>query len=67
MLRAFVKEIVVYNDKIDIYYNYIDAKRPDDLEHQAFSFYTETIQFDIKNTEKSIHPYIFELTVNLFI
>ena len=22
MLRAFVKEIVVYNDKIDIYYNY---------------------------------------------
>lgn len=68
MIRAFIKEIIVYNDKIEIYYNYIDAKRPDDLEHQAFSFYTEAMIIDPKDFNIGGNgSYIFELTINLYL
>lgn len=41
MLRILIREIILYDDKIEIYYNYIDnKKRPDDDNHRAFSFYS---------------------------
>lgn len=39
MIDNFVKEVVLYNDKVEIYYNYIDKKLDGDNDHQAFSFY----------------------------
>ena len=41
MITLLVKKIRLFNDRIEIYYNYTDSKRPDD-DHQAFSFYTTT-------------------------
>ena len=41
MITLLVKKILLYNDRIEIYYNYTDTKRPDD-DHQAFSFYSTT-------------------------
>lgn len=41
MITLLIKQVILYNDKIEIYYNYTDTKRPDD-EHQAFLFYTTT-------------------------
>lgn len=39
MIDILVNRVILYNDKIEIYYNYIN-KRPDgDNNHQAFSFY----------------------------
>ena len=67
MLRAFVKEVIVYNDKIEIYYNYIDSKRPDDLEHQAFSFYQEKVIIDPRKYDLSSKSYIFDWNVILYI
>ena len=37
----FIKGIILYNDKIEIYYN-TDKKVPDDENRRAFSFYCET-------------------------
>ena len=42
MLDLLIKQIVFYDDKIEITYNYTDKGRPDD-EHQAFSFYTNSV------------------------
>ena len=67
MLKAFIKEIIVYNDKVEIYFNYIDSKRPDDLEHQAFSFYTETVIIDPTKYDKNSRGYIFDWKLILYI
>ena len=41
MIRLLINEIILYDDKVEVYYNFIDKKRPDDLEHQAFCIYSE--------------------------
>ena len=41
MIRLLVKEVILYDDKIEIYYNFIDKKGPGDLDHQAFCIYTQ--------------------------
>lgn len=40
MIKLLVHHIVLYDDKIEIYYNFTDTKKPDDFEHQAFLIYT---------------------------
>ena len=49
MIRLLVKEVILYDDKVEIYYNFIDKKRPDDLEHQAFCIYSEDCEIDPKD------------------
>lgn len=39
MIQLLIKNVVLYNDKIEIHFNYTELKRPDDEEHQVFSFY----------------------------
>ena len=47
MIRLLIKRIVLYDDKIEIYYNTTDRKRPDEEDtHQAFSFYTEKYTYE---------------------
>ncbi|MBQ7347611.1 MAG: recombinase family protein [Clostridia bacterium] len=49
MIRLLVKEIILYDDKVEIYYNFIDKKRPGDLDHQAFCIYSEDCDIDPKD------------------
>ena len=30
MIQLLIKQVVLYNDKIEIHFNYTDGKRPDD-------------------------------------
>lgn len=46
MIRLLVKKIVLFDDKIEIYYNMSERNRPDEDTHQAFSFYTEDFVYD---------------------
>ena len=45
MIFLFVKEIIVYNDKIEVYCNYTNRKNPDGSNHQDFCFYTDNVIF----------------------
>ena len=48
MLRLLIKRIVLYDDRIEVYYNTTERKRPDEEDtHQVFCFYTE--KFDYEN------------------
>ena len=67
MINLLVRKIILYDDKVEIYYNYVDKKSPDDLEHQSFSFYTEEMQFNIKDLKYKEQNFILYLTVELFI
>ena len=49
MIKLLVKEVILYDDKVEIYYNCIDKKRPDDLDHQAFCIYREDCNIDPKD------------------
>jgi len=49
MIRLLVKEVILYDDKVEVYYNFIDKKRPDDLEHQAFCIYSEECEVEPKD------------------
>ena len=46
MLRLLIREIILYDDRVEIYYNYTDNKRPDGDDHQAFCFYEKAIPID---------------------
>ena len=61
MLKSLIKEIVLYNDKIEIVYNYVDTKRIKlEDEHKPETFYTEKFETDIdehrfKQNPKKLH------------
>ena len=49
MIRLLIKRIVLFDDKMEIYYNTSDRNRPDEEDtHQAFSFYKEIFSYESK-------------------
>ena len=49
MIRLLVKRIVLFDDKMEIYYNTTDRNRPGEEDtHQAFSFYKEIFEYESK-------------------
>jgi hypothetical protein len=46
MIRLLVKKVILFDEKIEIYYNMSERNRPDEDTHQAFSFYTEDFTYD---------------------
>ena len=56
MIKALVKEVLVFKDKIEIYFNYIDKNKCPDDEHQAFLIYqnNETYQINEHRINQSI-------------
>ena len=44
-----IKKIVLYDDKIEIYYNTTERIRPDEDSHQAFLFYSEQFVYENKS------------------
>lgn len=58
-IKALIKEIVIYEDRIEIFYNYTDRKKdPDENNHQVFCFYKDEFKtsidshkFNTKNIE----------------
>ena len=54
MIFLFVKEIIVYNDKIEVYCNYTNRKNPDGSNHQDFCFYTDNVIFPYCDAKTSL-------------
>lgn len=50
----------MYDDKIEIYYNYTEKKGPGDLDHQAFCFFTEVFNGEYKLTYNASDKIIVE-------
>ena len=48
MIKLLVKEVILYDDKVEIYYNCIDKKGPDDLDHQVFCIYQQEFNVNPK-------------------
>ena len=67
MIQLIIKQVVLYNDKIEIHLNYTNDKRPDDELHQAFSFYetTQTVTIDQHRMNKP--PLELNYKIEMFI
>lgn len=63
MIKMLVKEVILYDDKVEVYYNCIDKKKPDDLDHQAFCVYRQDCDIDPKNfgLYRNVAGYAFAL------
>ena len=67
MADALIKKVVLYNDKIEIYYNYTNMKDPDETDnHRDFIFYTCTKSFVIDQRKYDKEPIHLEFLIELF-
>ena len=66
MIKFLIKQIVMYNDRIEIYFKYTDTKRPDD-DHQAFSFYTTTQNITFGSSTFGGNPATVNCIIDCFI
>ncbi len=46
MIKTLVKEVILYDDKMEIYYNCVDKKKPDDLDHRTFCIHQKDCDID---------------------
>ena len=67
MIQLIIKNVVLYNDKIEIHFNYTEAKRPDDEKHRAFSFYSFKKSVMIDQHKFNKLPTQFEYIIFLLI
>lgn len=56
LISTLVKEVVLYNDKIEIHYNYTDSKNPDGDDRRDFIFYECEKSFEIERTKFGSEP-----------
>ena len=61
MIDMLIKQVILYNDKVEIYYNYTDKTKPDESDHQVLSFYTTTKSF--VTDKHKIFPFFMYFTI----
>ena len=68
MLHYLIKKIILWDDKIEIYYNYISNKKEtDEIDHQPFLFYTENFSFPTEIHSYAKQNFMIYLSVQLYI
>lgn len=65
MLKSLIKEILLYDDKIEITYNYVDTKRIKiDDEHKPEIFYTDEFETVIDEHKFNHNPQTLHIDIN---
>ena len=68
IIRHLINKIVLYDDKMEIYYNYVERKkRTDENDHQPFLFYSEHFNTPATPSAKSYSNATIHLLIQLFI
>ena len=68
MIDALIRKIILYNDKIEIYYNYTNGKNPDGTDnHRDFIFYTITKNFEITKNILNNSKAMLRFNIELYI
>ena len=65
LIDLLVKRIVLYDDKIEITLNY--TEKPDDNDHQVFSFYTTKKSYELFYNDTEKYKKCFEIEIVLLI
>ena len=63
IIRLLIKQIVVYEDKVEIYFYHTDKNGPDEDSHQALCFYSEKCK--LERSANGINPSEIEVCLLL--
>ncbi len=68
MIKLLVKEIILYDDKVEIYYNHAEKKKSGDPEtdHQAFCVYQQDFDIDPKELGFRHNVVGYQLAVEMY-
>ena len=67
MIHLLIRKIILYSDRVEIYYNYTSNKDPDDDCSQGLSFFSCTKSFTIDYHKFDTNPTALSFQVVLFI
>ena len=67
MIKTLIKEIILYDDRIEIYYNYTKNKSPDDDDHRGFCFYEEIVGLKKMKYGKSAVAGVVKMKMKLYV
>ena len=66
MVDTLIKKVILYNDKIEIYYNYTNGTNPDGTaDHRGFIFYTCKKSFSLDRWTFDKQPIILDFDIIL--
>ena len=66
MKSTLIKKVVLYNDKIEIYYNYTSTKNPDDT-HRDFVFYIGNKEYEVDTHKYERAPILLSFLIELYV
>ena len=68
MIKLLIKEIILYDDRVEIYYKHTDRQKPDETKtHQAFSFYKSYYNCNIQQYRFGNKTFPVNLEINCFL
>ena len=74
MINLLIKEIIVFDDKVEIYYKHTNRLTPGDNDHPVslfhldkYSKFHENFKFDFRKTQTENLPIVVNLDVFLYI
>lgn len=67
MIRFLVKEIILYDDKVEIYYNYVDFRNSTEEEHTPIPIYNDTFETSIDEHKINGKPYTLNMKIDALI
>lgn len=67
MIKTLIKEIILYDDKIEIYYNYTKNKNPDDDDHRGFCFYEEIVEVEKRPHGKASGSGVTKMKLKMYV
>ena len=65
LVQYLINKIILYDDKVEIYYNYTDVERPDETSHQAFLFHKEYFS-NVYNNHFNVPNYPSGLSLEMY-
>ena len=68
LIKMLIKEIILYDDHIEIYYKHSDRQKPDEQKtHQVFSFYKAFYKCNIQQYRFGNKTVPVELEINCYL
>ena len=67
MIHLLIRKIILYSDRVEIYYNYTSNKGPDDDCSQGLSFFSCTKSFTVDYHKFDIPPTTLSFQVVLYL
>jgi len=67
MIKLLIKEIILYDDKVEIYYNFIEDNSPDGSSRQGCLIYRENKEYKTNDYNYKEQGFVLKFKVELYL